>query len=258
METYPNGKSKETSCRKSMMQITHYKLNTPCRIALLTDMHNQPWEDGLRALAAEKPDLICIAGDLLQDDYHSSFEEETNILPFLRACVSQAPTFFSFGNHEWCMKPEQIEQIKDLGVTVLDNEWVYHDRILIGGLTPGVVTKQRKPDWRSDPTPPDPKLEWLAEYEKQDGCRILLCHHPEYYPTYLADRNIDLVLSGHAHGGQWRLFGRGLLAPGQGLFPRLTSGVHHGAHGKLVISRGMGNGTWIPRINNPCEVVIIT
>ena len=131
-------------------------------------------------------------------------------------------------------------------------------RLLIGGLTPGVVTKQRKPDWRSDPTPPDPKLEWLSEFEKQDGCRILLCHHPEYYPTYLADRNIDLVFSGHAHGGQWRLFGRGLIAPGQGLFPRLTSGVHPGAHGKLVISRGMGNGTWIPRINNPCEVVIIT
>ena len=274
-----------------MIQTTHYKLNTPCRIALLTDMHDQPWENALRSLETEKPDVICIAGDLLRDDYHSSFEEEVNILPFLRACVSQAPTFFSFGNHEWCMTPEQIEEIKDLGVRVLDNEWTEwtngtdcndctdcddctdrtkdaphpdgapcsrQTRLLIGGLTPGVVTKQRKPDWRSDPTPPDPKLEWLSEFEKQDGCRLLLCHHPEYYPTYLADRNIDLVFSGHAHGGQWRLFGRGLIAPGQGLFPRLTSGVHPGAHGKLVISRGMGNGTWIPRINNPCEVVIIT
>ena len=106
-----------------MIQTTHYKLNTPCRIALLTDMHDQPWEDAFRALETEKPDVICIAGDLLRDDYHSSFEEEVNILPFLRACVSQAPTFFSFGNHEWCMTPEQIEQIKDLGVRVLDNEW---------------------------------------------------------------------------------------------------------------------------------------
>ena len=254
------------------MQTTHYKLNTPCRIALLTDMHNQPWEDALRVLESEAPDVICIAGDLLHDDYHSSFEEETNILPFLRACVSNAPTFFSFGNHEWCMPPEQIEQIKDLGVNVLDNEWTEwtdrngssdgapcsrETRLIIGGLTPGVVTKQRNPNWRSDPTPPDPKLEWLAEYEKQDGCRILLCHHPEYFPTYLADRDIDLVLSGHAHGGQWRLFGRGLVAPGQGLLPKLTSGIHPGVRGKLVISRGMGNGTWIPRINNPCEVVII-
>jgi len=94
-----------------MIQTTHYKLDTPCRIALLTDMHDQPWEDALRALETEKPDVICIAGDLLRDDYHSSFEEEVNILPFLRACVGQAPTFFSFGNHEWCMTPEQIEQI---------------------------------------------------------------------------------------------------------------------------------------------------
>ena len=71
-----------------MIQTTRYKLNTPCRIALMTDMHNQPWEEALRAVESETPDVICIAGDLLHDDFHSSFEEETNILPFLQACVS--------------------------------------------------------------------------------------------------------------------------------------------------------------------------
>ena len=241
-----------------MIQTTRYQLNTPCRIALLTDMHNQPWEDALRALEQDKPDIICIAGDLLKDDYHSSFEEETNILPFLRACVSLSPTFFSFGNHEWCMTPEQIETIRELDITILDNEWIRREGILIGGLTPGTVTKcHSNPDWRSDPAPPDPVLDWLSEFESQDGYKVLLCHHPEYYPKYLADRSIDLVLSGHAHGGQWRFFGRGLFAPGQGLFPKFISGVHAGKFGSMLVSRGLSNPTWIPRINNPCEVVII-
>ena len=75
------------------------------------------------------------------------------------------------------------------------------------------------------------------------------------YRRCAADREIDLTLSGHAHGGQIRLFGQGLYAPGQGVFPRLTGGFYDG--GRLLVSRGMTNTVRIPRIGNPCELVMI-
>ena len=99
-----------------------------------------------------------------------------------------------------------------------------------------------------------PNLDWLDSFEHSGMFRILLCHHPEYWPRYLRKRSIDLVLSGHAHGGQIRLFGRGLYAPGQGIFPRYTSSVHEG---RLVVSRGLANTTVIPRLFNPPEIVYV-
>ena len=106
---------------------------------------------------------------------------------------------------------------------------------------------------------PEPTLGWLDDFERQAGYRILLCHHPEYAPRYLKNRRIDLILSGHAHGGQWRYYSplrrewRGLYAPGQGLLPKLTGGMH----GNLIISRGLSNNAPIPRLNNPPELVYL-
>jgi predicted MPP superfamily phosphohydrolase len=74
----------------------------------------------------------------------------------------------------------------------------------------------------------------------------------------LCDRKIDLVLSGHAHGGQWRFLGQGILSPGQGLFPKYTSGVHEGRYGRMIISRGLSNPyKAVPRFGNPCELVYV-
>ena len=77
---------------------------------------------------------------------------------------------------------------------------------------------------------------------------------PEYYERYLSGRELSLVLSGHAHGGQIRLFGRGLYAPGQGILPKLTEGVHFG---RLIVSRGLSNNSVVPRVFNPPEIVYI-
>ena len=100
-----------------------------------------------------------------------------------------------------------------------------------------------------------PKLSWLKSFEAEPGYKILLCHHPEYFPLYLRDRDIDLVLSGHAHGGQIRIFNHGLFAPGQGIWPQYTAGMHEG---KMIISTGLANtGGLIPRINNDTELVVI-
>ena len=305
------------------MRTTNYQLNTPCAIALLTDVHNAPWQPIAQKLASPHPDMICIAGDLFYGDSHSSLQAQTNILPLLSACTEIAPTFFSIGNHDWILKEEDLDVIRNTGVTVLDNAWITLDlekpvsdsdrtnlgdnapslgidqttlgagprtpdsnhttpgsntRLVIGGLTSGIALKLRVPGWETNPAAPMPRTDWLQEFEREPGYKILLCHHPEYFYA-LQNRPIDLILSGHAHGGQWRLFNRGLFAPGQGLFPKLTSGVHSyalpdGAHasmvsatqsttvsdsrGHMVISRGLSNTTYVPRINNPTEIVFIS
>ena len=127
----------------------------------------------------------------------------------------------------------------------VENECRAQNGILFCGLGTGIHDGKNEPDAalldRFRALPPDP-------------VKILLCHHPEYYPAYLADLGMDLIVCGHAHGGQWRLFGRGIYAPGQGLFPRYTSGLHGGV---CVISRGLSGCTRIPRIFNPPEIPLI-
>ena len=98
------------------------------------------------------------------------------------------------------------------------------------------------------------EIGWLDSFCQEAGYKILLCHHPEYYPLYLKRKKIDLILSGHAHGGQIRIFGQGLFAPGQGFLPRLTSGV---IDDRLVISKGLANNTIVPRLFNPGELVYL-
>ena len=100
---------------------------------------------------------------------------------------------------------------------------------------------------------PKPDTAWLAYFAKVDGYKILLCHHPEYI-SFIPSA-VKLVLSGHTNGGQIRFFGRGLYAPDQGWFPKLTAGIHDG---RLVISRGLSNPFRVPRIINPYEVVYIS
>ena len=102
---------------------------------------------------------------------------------------------------------------------------------------------------------------WLDTFVQVPRYRILLSHHPEYWcleEPMLSNRDIDLVLSGHAHGGQFRLFGQGFFAPGQGWFPKYTSGIHQGKHGRMIVSKGMANTVkFAPRLFNPTEVVYI-
>ena len=108
--------------------------------------------------------------------------------------------------------------------------------------------------WMNSVKASGPQIGWLRAFEQQTGYKILLCHHPEYYPQYLKQMDIHLICSGHAHGGQWRILNHGLWAPGQGFLPKYTSGVHDG---KLVISRGLSNPSVLPRLWNPPEIVYI-
>lgn len=208
-------------------------------------------------------------------DDTSPVASQANVLPFLRSCASIAPTFLSLGNHEWMVDQEDLDMIRSTGMTVLDNNWrsitVGGKEIILAGLTSGYVTDYRS--FRAESGSPDryprqesisgiggavhardhkPETEWLPTFAGQAGYHILLSHHPEYFP--LIPDSVDLILSGHAHGGQWRFFNRGVFAPGQGWWPRYTKGVYEG---KLVVSAGLSNTTWVPRLFNPTEVVYI-
>lgn len=264
-----------------MVETTYY-MNTPVSIALLPDLHGHPGEEVLQVLRVHRPDMIAIAGDLLYgsfpEDDRSPLETQEHVLPFLSGCAAIAPAFFSLGNHEWMLDEEDLNRIRATGTVVLDNEWTEWHGLVIGGLTSAYVTDHRhflntlSPDERSScrypkrilhngfskftgfrkPPEPVPETAWMSGFVSVPVFHILLSHHPEYLKQIPS--GVELILSGHAHGGQWRLAGHGVFAPGQGWWPKLTSGVHDG---RLVISRGLSNTASIPRLFNPPEIVYI-
>ena len=271
-----------------------YHLHAPIHmnIALLTDLHNKPYQSIIDSLTVHRPDMICIAGDLIYSITPIGdtpvIQRESNVLPFLVACRKLAPTFVSLGNHEWMLSDADFQIIRSTGVTLLDNSWCSWNGLVIGGLSSAQVTDYQryrsnkeecyqkleatdhqrcrsdtegrypKPEYTRSSVPIEPETAWMDTFEQQQGYHILLSHHPEYWEPYLMNRRIDLVLSGHAHGGQIRLFGHGVYAPGQGCWPKYTRGIHTGAFGTMVISTGLSNtGGIIPRLFNPREIVYI-
>lgn len=264
------------------MKQTVYRVAAPVRltIAVVADLHNgkgnrRAGKAVIDRLKKRRPDLIAIPGDVILGRRPKETQLLTDLqkdaLRLVEQCVSIAPTFVSFGNHEWVLCKEDLARLHATGAVVLDNEYVVWQGIAIGGLTSATVTEYRKFRRRVGGRYPYrsrrlrasslvPKTTWLDGFAAYNGYKILLSHHPEYWSLQepkLAGRHIDLVLSGHAHGGQARLFGQGLFAPGQGLLPPFTSGVHQGPHGKLVISRGLSNPAPLPRLFNPPELVYV-
>lgn len=224
---------------------TIYRVEGSPRLALLTDIHNRPYGEIIESVKKKGVELICIAGDVVNG--HGNGPQE-NVIPFLTACASIAPTYMSLGNHERVLDTQQIKEIEKTGVVLLENEYKRLDGLVIGGLTSGKVS-QRETGIK------EPEVAWLEEFAVESGFHILLSHHPEYFPLIPPD--IDLILSGHAHGGQWRFFNRGVFAPGQGLFPRYTSGVYEEDGKKMIVSRGLANTAPVPRFNNPTEIVYV-
>ncbi len=256
------------------------KTQSDLTIALIADLHDQNGDGIIRILRGRQPDVIAIVGDLVD---RSSLELRWAATYFLEQCASIAPTFYSLGNHERGLLDSEIRTIRQKGVAVLDNDWVQYKEYCFGGLSSDrrdnisdsdrqlfrentlirreMSYKRCREHRKTDPdfalmhTIGEPDVSWLDAFERQPGVRILLCHHVEYYPQYLMNRSIDLILSGHAHGGQIRLIGYGIYAPGQGFFPKYTSGIYDG---KLIVSRGLANTlSFIPRLANPKELVFI-
>ena len=229
------------------------------RIAHVSDLHNtEMGKDNEKLLAILRdadPDMIAITGDLI-DSRNTDIEVA---LQFVREAVKIAPCYYVTGNHE--ARVNEYGALKAgmeaAGVTVLED---VKTKISMEGETITLIGVN-DPSYQTDylfgdsESVMNTKLEEL--HTEHDGFTILLSHRPELFDTY-ADHGMDLVLSGHAHGGQFRLpFIGGLVAPNQGLFPEYDAGIYTEGNTNMLVSRGVGNSILPFRINNRPEVILI-
>ena len=230
------------------------QLSAPLRLALITDFHSCDYGAGqaqlLSALEAAQPDLVLLGGDIFDDDAPGA-----NTLELIPLLLQRWSCCYVTGNHEW--RTGRAEALKAWfsaqGVTVLAGDCTLFSKdgaaIALCGVDDPDVGEQA----------------WAAQLEKASAQRpegvvsLLLSHRPERIETYLS-YGFDVILAGHAHGGQWRLPGliNGLAAPNQGLFPRYAGGRYDLEGTVLVVSRGLARETTrLPRIFNRPELVLL-
>lgn len=236
-------------------EVESSKISAPITIALLTDLHSCDYGEGqkeiLEAVDGEKPDLVLLGGDILDDVLPPGKAQE--VMAYL---AQKYPVFYVSGNHEYWS--EKIDVLKALvraeGIPVLEGDNIPltlgNQRINISGA--------------DDPTYIGKKAS-LGQAARARGqadpsnFMILLVHRPELFKEY-EPMGFDLILSGHTHGGQWRIpmLLNGFYAPGQGFFPRYAGGLYRRGGTVMAVSRGLAReSTGVPRIFNPPELLII-
>ena len=230
---------------------------TPVRLAGLPGRHPCAYGEGqknlLDAVAVQCPDLVLLCGDIVDDDPRMP---EERALATVEALAEVWPVYYVTGNHEFWT--ERVEEIKELlrarGAVVLEGESLTAtaagQTLRIGGIDDPNVGEGA---WRE-------QLETVTAAQDGETFSILLTHRPERVEDYTG-RGFDLVLAGHAHGGQWRLPGliNGLIAPNQGLFPRYAGGRYAlDGDTTMIVSRGLAReSTRIPRLFNRPELVVV-
>lgn len=222
-------------------------------IVQVSDLHNKEFGNDqyklLEKIKKIKPDMIVVTGDLIDSN-------RTNIqiaIDFIDGASELAPIYYVTGNHEAAsgVYQELKSKLVEYRVNVLEDDKIYihrgEQKLSLIGLQDtsfGGVDKM--------------KQVLTNELVDEEEYTIVLSHRPEYFPIY-AESKVDLVFSGHAHGGQVRIpFIGGVIAPGQGFFPKLTEGIHHNGDTSMIISRGLGNSIIPVRIFNRPELVVVT
>lgn len=251
----------------SALELNTYTIHSPLlpdrfdgfRIAHVSDLHNteigKDNEKLLGMLQDAEPDIIAITGDLI-DSRNTDVEVA---LQFIREAVKIAPCYYVTGNHESRIAEYALLKagMETAGVVILEDA---RSKISLGGETITLIGVN-DPSFRTNilsgdsSTVMDTKLTQL--HADDDEFTILLSHRPELFDVYVRN-SMNLVLSGHAHGGQFRLpFVGGLVAPHQGLFPEYDAGLYTEGNTNMLVSRGVGNSIFPFRINNRPEVILI-
>lgn len=225
------------------------------RIAQVSDLHNTEMGKNnkklLDMLQAAEPDVIAITGDMIDS-------RNTNVavaLDFAKAAMEIAPCYYVTGNHE--SRVQEYQELKSgleaLGVVVLSDETVVLERdnqaiMLVGVMDPDFQAQNQS-------SAMDANLQKLLNGTSH--YTVLLSHRPELFAIYVKNK-VDVVLTGHAHGGQFRLpFVGGVIAPGQGFFPEYDTGLYTKDHTNMLVSRGIGNSIIPVRFNNPPEIIVV-
>lgn len=229
------------------------------RIVHVSDLHNVQIGPSnsklLTAIADAQPDVICITGDLID----SRSTDLKVALDFAQKAVAIAPCYYVSGNHEARIAEYDSlkAQLLALGVAVLEDSSV----VLTAGSSSIYIWGVDDPSFETDYLLGDSeavmgsKLQDLAADSSR--FQILLSHRPELFTEYKQEK-IDLVLSGHAHGGQFRLpLIGGLYAPHQGFLPEYDAGHYQDGDTQMIVSRGIGNSLFPFRLNNRPEIILI-
>lgn len=224
------------------------------KIVLVSDLHNAAFgvdnEKLAKQVAELDPDYVFFTGDTFDNNgQNNSFALIERLSDYRRIFVS--------GNHEANLPLPEYEEIKaklkDSGVIILEDSYYIAEcggkQFTVLGLDdPNVYSLSDQ----------ESALEKRARSLTEPPTRpvLVLAHRPEYMPTY-ASLGYDYVFSGHAHGGQWRLFGRGVYTKSQGLFPKYTQGIYKDTRTTMIVSRGLGTSAPVPRIFNRPEIVVV-
>ena len=230
------------------------------RIAQVSDLHNKDFGEGygqlLTLLSEINPDIIVVTGDLI-DSRHTDLDIA---LEFSWQAGKIARVYYVSGNHE--ARVPEYEDLKiglvKAGVVILENQKVQITRegesiTLMGIEDPSFQENYLFGDSESVARQAIENLQ-----NESDGYTILLSHRPELFDLYV-ETEMDLVFSGHAHGGQFRLpFIGGLVAPNQGFFPKYDAGQFTEENTTMIVSRGVGNSIIPIRFNNRPEIVLVT
>ena len=229
------------------------------RIVQVSDLHNAEFGEGnsklLELLSQTEPDIIVLTGDLI-DSRNTDIEIA---LAFAREAMKIAPVYFVSGNHE--ARVSEYEDLKmglaEAGVIVLENQKVEITREGESITLMGIDDPSFQESYLFGDAEGVTKQAIESLQRESDGYTILLSHRPELFDLYV-DTEMDLVFSGHAHGGQFRLpFIGGLVAPNQGFFPKYDAGLFSEENTTMIVSRGVGNSIVPLRFNNRPEIIVV-
>jgi len=249
------------------LQVSNYKIvnnNIPVdfnnyKIVQISDFHNNQsntlTNDLIKEIEKQKPNIIVLTGDFV-DSSKTNVEVAIN---FIKKINTVAPIYYVSGNHEASISGyiKFKEQLLENKVIILENKTevlkINESSINLMGIDDPRMAHE---SFISDSE--IVKVELDNVKYNGDKYNILLSHRPELFDTYV-EKEIDLILTGHAHGGQIRIpFIGGIVAPNQGFFPKYTSGIFEKNKTTMVVSRGIGNSIIPFRINNRPELVVIT
>lgn len=253
--------------RAEKLFVTYYTIDDssflfPLTIVQLSDLHCKGFDEEneflIEAVRSAGPDLIVLTGDIINQD--SSSEDIQKVLQLTASLVELAPVCYSLGNHEVSYLDLHgdrfLTDLEMTGVIVLEREYVERNlngqTIRIGGIYGYVLSEELVNG---------PEQAFMEDFTDTVLPTILLSHIPEGLLAYgsINSWNVDIVFSGHTHGGQIRLpLIGGLFDSETGWFPKYSKGVFEKSGSTVIISAGLGSSERVPRFNNPPELVVVT